>query len=92
MEVIFQALRNLNEERDPSEQFVVDANTRLFGSDSDLDSLALVSVIVDVETLVEDRFGHRVSLTDDNAMSRDPVPFVSVAALKSYILEQLSGV
>jgi len=32
---------------------------------------------------------NHISLTDDKAMERDPVPFVSVSALTAYILELL---
>lgn len=89
LEVIYAALRALNEERGPDEQFDINAYTSLFGADSALDSLSLVSVIVDLETMVSDEFGHTISLTDDRAMSREPVPFTDVTALKTYILELL---
>lgn len=91
LESIHQALQTLNEERGPADQIVIGPDTCLFGERSALDSLSLVSVIVDLETLVSDRFGRSISLTDDQAMSRDPVPFTDVQALKSYILEQLAA-
>lgn len=90
LEAIHQALRTLNEERGADEQIAIGPDTCLFGENSALDSLSLVSVIVDLETLVSDKFGRAISLTDDKAMSRDPVPFTNVAALKAYILELLS--
>jgi acyl carrier protein len=88
--LIEQALRTLNEERSADEQIAIGADTVLFGEDSVLDSLALVSVIVDIETLASDQFGRAVSLTDDRAMARDPVPFVNVQSLRDYILELLA--
>lgn len=91
LEVIYKALNSLNEERGSDEQIVVGPDTCLFGANSALDSLSLVSVIVDLETLVSDKFGKSVSLTDDRAMSRDPVPFSSVGTLKAYLLELLGG-
>ncbi|WP_349743726.1 hypothetical protein [Roseateles cavernae] len=90
LEAIYQALRTLNEERDPAEQIAIGPDTCLFGEGSVLDSLSLVSVIVDLETSVSDQFGRAISLTDDKAMSRDPVPFTDVSALKTYILELLA--
>ena len=87
LDAIFQVLRTLNEERGPGEQIAIGSDTCLFGEGSALDSLSLVSVIVDLETLVSDQFGRSISLTDDKAMSRDPVPFTDVTALKTYILE-----
>lgn len=90
LDAIYQALRTLNEERGPAEQIAIGPDTCLFGEGSVLDSLSLVSVIVDLETSVSDQFGRAISLTDDKAMSRDPVPFTDVSALKTYILELLA--
>lgn len=88
--IIFQALNNINDERGPDEQLVVDLDTRLFGSDAVLDSLSLVSVIVDVEAAVSDASGRDLSLTDDRAMSQPVSPFSDVNALTAYILQLLS--
>jgi acyl carrier protein len=88
--VIFQALTALNQERGADEQIEIGPDTALFGPDAVLNSLELVSVMVDIETTAADEFGQSVSLTDDEAMGRDPVPFVSVSALTEYILEVLS--
>jgi acyl carrier protein len=90
LDCIRKAIGALNEERGPGEQIAVADDTCLFGAESDLDSLALVSVIVDLETLVSDHFGRPVSLTDDKAMSRQPVPFVDIGTLKAYLLECLA--
>lgn len=90
LESIYTALRTLNEERGPDEQIAIGESTCLFGEGSALDSLSLVSVIVDLETSTSDLFGRAISLTDDRAMSRDPVPFTDVTALKTYILELLA--
>ena len=87
---IYKALYSLNEERGEDEQISVGPDTCLFGEGSVLDSLSLVSVIVDLETILSDQFGRAVSLTDDRAMSRDPVPFVDVTQLKIYLLELLA--
>jgi acyl carrier protein len=92
LECIHKALRALNKERSAGDQITIGLDTCLFGKDSVLDSLSLVSVIVDIETLVSDQFHHSVSLTDDRAMSREPVPFTDVTVLKSYVLELLREV
>jgi acyl carrier protein len=87
--IIFAALEALNAERGPDEQLALSPDTRLFGPDAVLDSLSLVSVMVDVETQASDEFGRAISLTDDRAMNRTPVPFTSVSALTAYIEELL---
>lgn len=86
LEIIFRALQNLNEELDESENFVVSDDLPLFGSDATLDSLALVSVIVDVEGDVSAALGRSISLTDDRAMSQVISPFDNVQTLLNYIM------
>jgi acyl carrier protein len=90
MACIYKAVRSLNEERGADEQIAVGPETCFFGEGSALDSLSLVSVIVDLETLVSDEFGRAISLTDDRAMGRDPVPFTDATTLKNYLLELLA--
>jgi acyl carrier protein len=84
--VIFKALNNLNDELDDSDKFEVSENTCLFGADAELDSLSLVSVIVDVEGDISDLLGHSISLTDDRAMSQEISPFSNVKSLLAYIM------
>lgn len=87
---ILLALQNINDERGPDEQLEVHLNTRLFGTDAVLDSLSLVSVIVDVEAAISDASGRDISLTDDRAMSQAVSPFSDVSTLTDYILLLLS--
>ncbi len=84
--IIFQALTNLNTERDGANQVPVGIDTILFGGSSLLDSLALVSVIADVEMAVSDAMGEAISLTDDQALNQEISPFTDVRTLSAYIL------
>lgn len=85
-QLVRTALVALNDELPEDEQVAVSADTVLFGVDAEIDSLSLVSVIVDVETSLND-IGMDVSLTDDRAMGRAISPFTDVRALTTYILE-----
>ena len=85
-QIVLDALTTINEERTPEERFAVGPDTELFGPDAPLDSLALVSVIVDVEQGVSDAAGVQISLTDDRAMGQEVSPFTDVQALTDYIL------
>jgi acyl carrier protein len=91
VKIIFSALASLNEERESSRQIAIHLTTPLFGGSSALDSLSLVSVIVDVETGVSEVFGKIIALTDDSALNQHISPFTSVAALADYTVELLSS-
>lgn len=63
--------------------------TKLFGGDGVLNSLGLVSFIVEVEEALEDEFGISILLADEKAMSRRTSPFSRISYLVDYILEIL---
>jgi acyl carrier protein len=86
-ELILGALNDVNEEQPEDERIAVGPSTPLFGPDAQIDSLALVSVIVDVETALNVDYDLPISLTDDRAMTREISPFDDVQTLKDYIVE-----
>lgn len=88
--IILKSLQSLNEEFDDEKKIKIDISTPLFGMDSQIDSLSLVSLIVDIETLLNTEYNLSISLTDDRAMSRAESPFLSALTLKNYILELAS--
>ena len=69
------------------QKFEVTEQTRLFGSGSQIDSLSLVTMIVDLEMKFADEFNYDLSLTDDRAMAREVSPFTSISSLTDYIYE-----
>ncbi len=67
----------------------VNESTTLFGDDGQLDSMALVTLIVDIEQAIEDKFSQSVSLADEKALSRSRSPYRSIKTLAEYAAEQL---
>lgn len=87
LEIVLTALSSANDELGPAEKFDVAPDTILFGADASIDSLTLVSLIVDVEQALDAETGQPVSLTDERAMNHDPSPFRSANTLSDYIVE-----
>jgi hypothetical protein len=77
----------LNDTLPHTQKFVVNHDTILFGRGSNIDSMSLVSVIVDLEGYFFDEKGLDLSLTDDRAMTREVSPFDSVSTLVDYLYE-----
>jgi len=90
LEIVIQQVKELNETLPENQQFTVDQNTVLFGNDSKIDSLSLVSVIVDLEGIFSSEYDFDISLTDDRAMTREVSPFDNVTSLVDYIHEVIS--
>ena len=87
LKTIIENVKNLVDTYPENQRFNVDENTILFGLKSEIDSLSLVSVIVDLETEFYDSFNIEISLTDDRAMTREISPYDNISVLTDYIVE-----
>ena len=87
--IIYPAMAEIAENLSDPAAFKSEPETRLFGREAALDSLALVSFIVLVEERVESNTGKTIRLVTDQAMSRKSSPFRSVSSLAEYIEELL---
>ena len=84
LRIVLNALEAVNAELD--QPIAVEPHTRLFGADAVIDSLSLVSVIVDVEAEASDALGFPVSLTDDRAINQPVSPFTDPDTLAAYLV------
>jgi acyl carrier protein len=82
---IYRAVDWINGELPPDRQLIKAPETRLLGSQSVLDSMHLVSLIVTIEREVEDTFGVALTLVDERALSMKESPFRSIQSLADYI-------
>jgi acyl carrier protein len=82
---VYRGVDWINGELPPDRQLIKAPETRLVGSESVLDSMHLVSLIVAIEREVEDAFGVAVTLADERALSMKTSPFRSIRSLADYI-------
>jgi acyl carrier protein len=82
---IYRAVDWINGELPPDRQLVKAPETRLLGSQSVLDSMHLVSLIIAIEREIEDTFGVALTLADERALSMNASPFRSIQSLADYI-------
>ena len=88
IDLIYEAIDEVNETLGaPIEK---KEETVLFGKDSILDSMGLVSLIVTIERLIEDKYNRPLTLASEKAFSRSQSPFRTVATLAEFIEELLS--
>jgi acyl carrier protein len=84
-DLVFNCATALNDGRGDADQLKISEDLVLLGDGSDLDSLSIVSMIVDVEAAISEACQRDVSLTDDRAMSQDNSPFLTISTLVDYI-------
>ena len=68
----------------------VDKSTVLLGAGAVLDSLGLVTALIDLEQRLEPKYSRAITITDERAMSQARSPFRTVETLSEYILTLLS--
>ena len=69
---------------------VINYETLLLAEGSAIDSMTIVSIVVDLESELSEAFKKEISLSDDNAMSRKISPYENVKNLVEYIMELLN--
>jgi len=63
----------------------------IIGSHDNIDSLDLVSILVDVEAQVHDKYGKIIMLSSDKAMSQNNSPFRNVKTLTLFLIEEFEN-
>ncbi len=66
----------------------VNGSTALMGSNAVIDSLGLVTLLVDVEARLSDE-DVEISILSEKAMSQKNSPFLNIDSLTEYISEQI---
>lgn len=89
-EIIASAVRETGEELGNETLQNVNEETKLFGNGGALDSLALVSLIADIEDKIDDTFNRSIVLADERAMSQRTSPFRNVGTLCLYVEKLLN--
>ena len=84
-EIIIGVLQDINDDIESEALKSPMKETKLFGEDGALDSLALVSMITDLEGEIHDEFEKDIILADEKAMSQSNSPFNTVESLINYI-------
>jgi acyl carrier protein len=91
IQVIFQAIDELNEQLPKKERLDKSVDMELFGSGGKLDSLRLVSLVTTLEQKIEENFGITVTVFDHLASSENDNPFMTVNSLADFVVSILEN-
>jgi acyl carrier protein len=89
-QLVFKSIKKYQEEYDLTIDLLEGEKTRLFGGNGQLDSLGLVSLVVNIEEDIEKELGITLVLADERALSRRTSPFSRIGNLIDYIDELVS--
>ena len=86
--VIVETIESYNKlTTEPKIEFSSSGSALLFDSKSALDSLGLVTLILNIEDKLSEKFSLNLTLADDRAMSQKNSPFRSTESLTEYIFK-----
>lgn len=89
-EIVIDTINEFNEESDNKIDISSGRESKLFGSNSAVDSLELVNLIVEIEENISEKFNKNITITSEKAMSRYTSPFKNVGTITDYIEEILN--
>lgn len=84
-QIIDEAIDEVNLDQDVAGQIDKSSETPLLSASSNVDSLALVRLLIAVERLIEEKTGKSVVVVDESAFEAEQSPFTTVGALERHI-------
>ena len=91
IKAIFSAVDEVNEQLSGGQQLEKLLDTAILHRSGNLDSLALVNLIVATEQKIEEEFGVTITLADEKAVSQKNSPFRSIGTLVDHVSLRLEG-
>lgn len=88
--IVNEAIIDINLDQDSDSQITNSPETLLLNSQSNIDSLALVRLLITVERLIEEKTGKSVVVVDESTFEAEESPFATVGSLTSHIENLLS--
>lgn len=88
LEIVEQSLKDVifqKSEGEVNANLNLNGSTKLLGEGALVDSLTLVSVIVDIESKLNDVHGSSVTIADERALMQKSSPFRTIGTLTEYI-------
>tara|TARA_R110000751_G_scaffold3930_5_gene18540 strand:- start:74740 stop:75045 length:306 start_codon:yes stop_codon:yes gene_type:complete len=87
---VIEALKLTNQSRSDDTQIPLTDSTVLFGQNGNLDSMALVALLMDIEDALQEQ-SIEVSLSDEKAMSMSRSPFKDIPSMTQYIHDVIAA-
>ena len=91
VQAIFAAVDALNDQLPKGLHVEKSLEAPLYGQGGNLESIDLVTLIIEVEEKVNEAFGVSIIIADDRAMSSQNSPFVTLGALTNYVSELIQN-
>lgn len=89
-QAVYRAVDELNKQLPKGVAVNKSPDAVLYGKTGKLESIDVVTLIMEVEDQIKEEFGTAITIADDRAMSRENSPFLTVGSLTDYVAELLN--
>jgi acyl carrier protein len=87
-ELVKEALKEINEELELKELENITDDTQLFEL---LDSMALLDLILEIESKLQDKYGKYIQIADETTMDATKTPFKTFKTLVEFLEGKING-
>ncbi len=85
LEIIYSAIKEVNKQQPPEYQLNLDKNEFLISDKSSLDSLGLITLLINIEEKISKKFKINLNLLDEELISEKNTPFETLASLAVWL-------
>ena len=89
-QAVYRAVDELNKQLPKGISVNKSPDAVLYGKTGKLESIDVVTLIMEVEDQIKAEFGKSITIADDRAMSLENSPFLTVGSLTDYVAELLN--
>jgi acyl carrier protein len=90
LQAVYRAVDELNKQLPKGVAVNKSPDAVLYGKTGKLESIDVVTLIMEVEDQIKAEIGQSITIADDRAMSRENSPFLTVGSLTDYVADLLN--
>lgn len=87
--IVQDSISHINQQLPDEQQISNDLDTVLVGTNSEIDSLSVINLIIEVEERIYNSLGIRIQILDKGIMSEEQDTFKTVSELIDWIIQEL---
>ena len=85
LELIFAAIKEVNMQQPPEYQLKLNKDEFLISDKSCIDSLGLITLLINIEEKISNKFKKNLNLLDEKLISEENTPFKTLGSLASWL-------
>jgi hypothetical protein len=89
--IVDEAIVEVNLDQEPDGILINAPETLLLDSQSNIDSLALVRLLIAIERLIEEKTGKSVVVVDESTFEAEQSPFATIGSLTAHVERLLAS-